>query len=870
MSFFFTKPKAKPAQRGGTPAKATQANLASKQSLNRLGCRTCPLDKAGNFTPKMKPDLANETDIYFLGGSPSDVDDDKGVPFSDSAGKLLKSLIGPSVRKHCSYDNVIRDFNDPFSKSPAPDWVPMESCRGHVGKEIAAAQPRIIVGLGIQPLQWMLNSSDMMGLRGRVFAVMVGGHKCWFMPTYDPQYVIDSAFDNNEPLRSKLGHCLKFDVARAIELAKTLPTPRIDTPQGARAGIQPFNGRTPGQLAQVLKLISEARKAPEKAIDVETSCLSPYEAKAAVLTVAISFKDINFSFAVDHSKAGWRPTEKWAIKKALSDLLTDETTIVAHNAPFEVSWMVFLLGLDSIVHDNWECTMMQAHFLDERRGKRGGNDEQFQPNPYQALDFLVKQHYGLAYKALFKLNRKEMALADLDETLLYNGADTKYTLRLYYDQDARLKAEGLRSAYREAAPRQPAVAIMQSIGIDLDQKQNKLMADKLKGEIKEIEGRMNKLPVVRQFIADRKEFNPASGPDVVRIFKDYVKVNITNDLGKDSTDKNMLATIDHPLAKIIEDHRNRSKLKSTYVDVFTLGSGEFIYPDGKIHPSCNTTFAETGRTSSDTPNNQNWPKRNDAWVRRQVAAKKGYILVAFDFGQLEACTAAMCTRDKVLVKALWEDYDIHMEWAIKAAHRHPDSIGGLENLKDKAVMKKFRSVVKNKLVFPAMFGASNQSVAGYLDMPIEPVDKLMSEFWRTFSGLHNWQKQIMKNYYEEGYVESLTGRRRHYPLSKNQAVNYPIQSVACDIVCRAMVSLSKIASDTGAWYLHPIMNIHDDLTFAIPDDEKLLEEAIEIIYRVMLQPVYKFMNVPMSVECSVGHNWLEMKEIGKFWSHKDL
>jgi DNA polymerase-1 len=253
-----------------------------------------------------------------------------------------------------------------------------------------------------------------------------------------------------------------------------------------------------------------------------------------------------------------------------------------------------------------------------------------------------------------------------------------------------------------------------------------------------------------------------------------------------------------------------------------------------------------------------------------VVAERGHVLVAFDYGQLEACTSAICTKDKVLVKALWEDYDIHMEWATKTALLYPRIIGGRENLNDKVVMKQFRSLIKNKLVFPVIFGAANTSVAGYLNMPQDIIDKIMYEFWKTFYGLKNWQDKTMKLYYEVGYAESPTGRRRHYPLTKNQAINHPIQSVACDIVCKAMVSLSEKAAATNKWWLHPVMNIHDDLTFCIPDKPKILEEAIETIYQTMLAPVYDFINVPLSVSASVGSNWLDMDEIGKFWSHKDL
>jgi len=861
MSFFFTKSKPKPT----VSAKPAQAGNASKASMNRLGCRVCPLDRVENHTPKMAPELRADTDIYFLGDAPSKGDDEKGKPFSDKAGKLLRSLVAQGIV--CSFDNVIRDYKDTPS---SPPWQAMECCRNLITKSIEEAKPRIIIGLGIQPLQWALNSSDMVGLRGRVFAIQVGNHPCWFLPTYHPQYIIETAFNAATPLRSKLGHCLKFDIAKAVSMLPGLAQPVIDTPQSARAAVQAFDGTKPGHLAQVLALISEARRASEKAIDVETSTLRPYAAGSQLLCMALSYNNINFSFALDHPNAGWSKSDLASIDFAVESLLSDETRIIAHNASFEIEWLIARYGKGAIFHDVWECTMMQAHFLDERRGKRGGNDDQFQPNPYQALDFLVKQYFGLSYKGLFRLDRKNMSKADLGETLTYNGADTKYTLRLYSHQKQLLKQAGLLAAYSEARQRQPTVALMQSLGIDVDQAQTKEMQEKLSGEIEAIETKIRGYHEVQKFVADRKTFNIASTQDVLKLLKNYVRsgTSLINADGKESVDKGVLEKLNHPIGKDIEEFRNRSKLKSTYVDAFEYGKGTFIWPDGKIHPSFNTTFAETGRTSSDEPNQQNWPSRNDKWVRKQIIPAPGHVLVAFDYGQLEACTAAMCTHDGVLVKALWDDYDIHMEWSVKAAHRHPASIGGLEFLKDKAVMKAFRSKIKNKLVFPAMFGASNESVAGYLNIPIEPVNKLMDEFWETFHGMYGWQKELMNEYYTTGHVSSLTGRRRHYPLTKNQAINYPIQSVACDLVCTAMVELSIRATGSGLWYLHPIMNIHDDLSFSIPDDPKILEEAIETIYKVMLAPSYDFINVPLSVTCSVGNNWLEMTEIDKFWSHK--
>lgn len=852
--------------------------LTSKETLNRLGCRVCPFNCSKNITPKMPPKL-KKGDIYVLGEWPDKEADEAGKHYAGKTANLLNEIFGS--RGPISFDHVIRDYdhvNDGSgSNEQAARYRAMECCRGLVEKSIEEAKPRVILGLGFMPLQWFRNSSDMVALRGRLFAVRVGVHSCYFIPTYSPSYVIDKAFNKSRPLRSFFGHCLKFDIERAIAASK-LPPVVLEDPKAIRAGIQCFDGHGADDLTQLLKLISEAAKAPVKAIDVETSPLRPYAAGAKLLTMAISYNKTNFAFAIEHKNAGWTKGQLIQISNAVYDLLLSEGRIVAHNAPFEIEWLIYWVGRDAIIHKNWECTMMQSHFLDERRGKKGGNDEQFRPNPYQALDFLIHQYFGISYKPTFKLDRKNMANADLGEILLYNGADTKYTLKLFYLQERRLCENDLDQAYEEARERQPTVALMQSAGIVIDQSQSKKIHKKLTREIATIEAEIKAYPEVQAYIRDWKSFNPASGQEVIKLLKNYLKIGkaLVNDEGRESSDKGILDQISHPFAKSLDNFRNRSKLKSTYVDPFQQGPSSLVWPDGRIHPSFNTTFAETGRTSSDEPNQQNWPSRRDKWVRRQVVPRTGYVLVAFDYGQVEACTTAMCSQDKVLIDALWNDYDIHLEWARRAADIYPTFIGGKQNITNKDIMKKFRSLIKNKLVFPVFFGASNKSVGGYLrfatktDVPQNKVDALMEEFWDKFRETKQWQKRLVDDYYDCGFVSSPTGRRHHYPLTSNQAINYPIQSVACDIICRSMVSLSKLAHATGNYYYQPIMNIHDDLTFCIPEKTSILEPAIETIYRTMLAPGYDFINVPLSVTCSVGNNWTDMDEVGKFWSHKDL
>lgn len=810
----------------------------------------------------MGPTLAPQTEVLFLAEAPGrDEDENTGKPLTGPSGRLVRECIPKWGIHSCSFDNVCNCLPE---GNRTPVWQEIECCRPRRVDVIERAKPKLIVGLGAVPLSFVLGTSDIRNLRGRLFAVKVGNHECHFLPTYHPSYILRWANNKQKPLNSKLGFCFRMDIEKAFEAVANLKTVHVDSEAEIRSGIQHFDGSNP---SKILELLWAARQAPIKAVDIETSCLRPYSANARILTVAVSFNGTNFSFPLNHPQAKWLPGQQITVAASLRELITDNTIKVAHNVPFECEWFASYFGPEAINHTAWECTMMQAHFLDERKG--GNRDEDNTgANRYLSLEFLCRLHFGITYKSIFKLNKKDMASSDLTETLIYNAADTKYTLRLYYIQRNLLREQNLSRAYVEAAPRQPAVALMQHFGLPVDQDEVKKLQNRLEHEILDAEQAINSISVVQQYKDDHKGvFNPLSGPDTITIFKDYLKrdevlIEGGKSVGRYSVDKHVLDKIDHPLAKEIVHLRNRTKMKSTYVDGLEAGKGKLIYPDGKLHPSFYTTGTETGRTSSSDPNGQNFPKRADGYIRRQIAAPPDCLLVAVDYKQLEGSTIAMCSKDEYYINALKNNYDTHMVWAKRLAEIVPDCT--------KEVNGKFRSMVKNKMVFPSFFGASNESVCSYLSdgcgmpMPQDKIDQLMREFWQVFSGVKRWQERVIKGYYDTGYVETLSGRRRRYPLTKNEAFNVGPQGTAAEIVCDAMVRLSFLATTTQKWHLHPILNIHDDLTFVIPKTEK--EEAIVTIVEEMLTFDFPWINVPLALEVSTGLNWCDLKPLGEFWS----
>ena len=295
-------------------------------------------------------------------------------------------------------------------------------------------------------------------------------------------------------------------------------------------------------------------------------------------------------------------------------------------------------------------------------------------------------------------------------------------------------------------------------------------------------------------------------------------------------------------------------------------SGQYPVYDIEVEGTHNFIAGELCVHNCEEPNMQNFPKRSDESkeVRCIIKPPKGHVVLSIDYGQIEARVIAMYTRDKRFCQALWERYDVHGEWAERIAYAYPQRVGGKAMLKDKKAMKDFRTDIKNQWTFPLFFGAQLASVSKYLHIPEDVLRPLYDAFWKEFEGVKSWQDNLIKFYEENGYVETFTGRRRYGPMNVNKVINSPVQGFTCEFVLDGMCRLSE----TGDPLLQPEIQIHDDLTWvAVPVDkvDYVAEKALEIL--LTPAPEFKdFICVPITLEMSVGEDWLNMEEIGVFSS----
>lgn len=847
---------------------APKKGLQDAGILHRLECKACPLDKLDNFNPHMVPTGSLEPLVYILGEGPGKQEDEEGKQFVGESGRLLRARIPRAFKDKVRFNNVVRTRPE---GNATPEFVEIECCRPSIVRDIERTKPKAIFGFGNVPLEWVMGSS-LQGVtmwRGRRTPVKVGNHTCWYYPMLHPSYLLRQRGKYRDAAATAIGsedeRMFVFDLERAFADIDTLPIPKVHTPKDVWRGLSCITEYGSVGLQMVEGALDWALEQPDIGLDYETDRLRPYSPEARILTGALATAEQGYAIPFDHPDAEWSNKELGKVEDLWVDFLeTYKGNKFVHNLAFELEWTGEKFSKTLLRKGKWHCTQVQASVLDERKGKH-------KPGCF-SLEFLVQQYFGFNLKKLSNLDRANLADVPVELVLRYNGGDSKYHCALGQVQREIIKDEGLEQVYVDSVRRVPTVVLSQLKGVPVDQKERVALQKKYGARLKKAEQALLAEPILQKFNKIKPEpFKPLSTKDVLYVFKDMlhrpecVVYDKKKRADRDGVDEDVLQKIDHPLAGKILDFRQANKPKSVYIDPLDPAYRKtVIHPDGLIHTVFNTTFARSGRLSSEEPNLQNFPKRDDEIkeVRKQIKAPPGCVVLAVDFGQIEARVIAMFTKDKAFCKALWENYDVHMEWAERLARAYPKRVGGKKNFGDKKVMKDFRTDIKNQWTFPLFFGASLQSAAGYLDIPEEILSPEYNRFWDVFAGVKKWQEEQLEFYHEYGYVECLTGRRRRGPISKNQLFNSPVQGTAADIVMDAMCRLSE----TGDPELQPEINIHDDLTYCRVPVARV-DEIAEKVIGYMLDVPYDFVNVPISVEASVGPDWLNLKEFGTFYSH---
>lgn len=853
-SGFFTRKSAKEARTAQRPARAA----VPAEALRRLGVAGVKDMNPHALHPDIQPHVRHKEGVWVLSDCPTRADDKTGKHLSGEAGALFWDCVSfGSV----NFDYVVRTAPP---RGRAPNEHEVECYRTAVVRAIEENRPKVILGLGPLPLRWMLDLRAIKAVRGKAFPVQVGKHQCWFLPTVHPTYLLKIAEKRDDKVPGKEWiRFFKRDVEKAFELLNA-DDPVIVPPSEAMAGVKHCMS-----IQDVREAVQHLKKCKEIGFDGEMHRTRPYYADSMFLSLALSDGEKTWSIPIDHPGGPWASGGAWALQRpVLIDLLRELLTgsnaprWVAHNLPHDYEWLMKFLGREFVYLGKWGCSQQAAFALDPGPPGQGAAGHR--------LEDLCLQEYGLDIKGLTPGARWVARLRELpvEKVLDYNALDAKWCLRLWRRLRSRLREEGLMQSYNLQIKRIPAVVTAQFDGVPVCQEQRLLLEKDIKGQLEAVRQAIRQDKDVKAY--EKKTSMPfqEGSPKVVGEFLGrHLRVpGVEHVPGSYTTKQNVLAAVrgDYPIVDNILKLRSLDKLLGTYVNRFDPKHAEsYVYPDGKAHCRFSIARTRTARLASEEPNNQNWPKRKNKHVRKQLKAPPGYVWLSSDQGQIEARGLAMESCDPVWCRMLEHKYDVHAEWATKIAQI--DTKFGAEFEKDP---KAARARAKNQWVFPAFYGSSLKSIVNNIGLEDEEAaEDLFRLFWKVFRGVKQWQRRQWTNYERNYYVSSLTGRRRWGPLSYNMVINTPIQVIASDIVVDAMVRLHARSIREGLPWLSPRLQIHDDLSLLVPESE--LEYAITAVVEEQLGYRADWLNVPLSVEVEVGPDLATMEKIGE-WSSADL
>jgi DNA polymerase-1 len=324
-----------------------------------------------------------------------------------------------------------------------------------------------------------------------------------------------------------------------------------------------------------------------------------------------------------------------------------------------------------------------------------------------------------------------------------------------------------------------------------------------------------------------------------------------------STDADTLEALreKHPIVGLILEHRQLSKLKSTYVDALP----QLVDPlSGRVHTSFGQASTATGRLSSSNPNLMNIPIRTELGqrIRRAFkASRPGHVMVSADYSQIELRIAAHLSGDPKLLGAFGAGQDIHTATAAAVFKIPIESVD--PNQRRLAKVANFGSI----------YGQGEYGLSQQLGITGDIAREFLAEYWSTYSVLKEYLDGVRRKAREEGLVISATGRRRAIPdlrspnfqlraAAERMAINFPMQSLAADIIKIAMVRLQReLEADHIEGRM--LLQVHDELLFEVPETE--LDRFAETVPRIMTG-AYE-LETGIEVEAKVGPNWADMRKL---------
>ncbi|KIN12772.1 DNA polymerase I [Vreelandella titanicae] len=572
--------------------------------------------------------------------------------------------------------------------------------------------------------------------------------------------------------------------------------------------------------------------------DLETTSLNYMDAEIVGVGFSLEAGEAAYiPLAHDYLDAPQQLDRK-TVLAALKPLLEDATkTKIGQNLKYDIS---VLANYAISVAGPFADTMLASYVLNSTATRHD-------------MDSLALKYLGektISFEEIAGKGAKQLTFNQiaLEQAAPYACEDVDITLRLQQTLRPQVESEGRLAEVLDNIEL-PLIKVLSRIernGVAVD-------AELLHKQSQQLEQRIGELEREAFELAGR-EFNLGSPKQLGQILFEEQKIPVLKKTpkGAPSTAEGVLEelALDYPLPKVIMQHRGLAKLKSTYTDKLPRLLNKAT---GRVHTSYHQAVTATGRLSSSDPNLQNIPIRTEEGrkIRQAFIARPGYRIVAADYSQIELRIMAHLSEDKGLLEAFAEGRDIHTATAAEVFGTSLEKVSGDQRRSAKAIN------------FGLIYGMSAWGLSRQLHIERNQAQTYIDRYFDRYPGVARYMERIRSQAAEDGFVETVLGRRLYLPEIQSQnrnrrqgaertAINAPMQGTAADIIKQAMINVDAWLAE-GEFDALMVMQVHDELVFEVA--EKQVEAFIEQVQKRMQGAAE--LKVPLIVEAESGANWDE-------------
>ena len=585
------------------------------------------------------------------------------------------------------------------------------------------------------------------------------------------------------------------------------------------------------------------------AFDTETTSLDPMQAELVGFSIALepgkaAYVPLNHVDGSNDLLGGGRVKGQIEANKAVALLkpVLENPAILKIAQNMKYDWLV--MRQYNVTIQSFDDTMLLSYVLDAGTLTHG----------MDALSERWLGHKPITFKEVTGSGKSSTGFAavDLARATAYAAEDADVTLRLWRVLKPQIVARGVSRVYeRLERPLVTVLARMEERGVLVDRQ----LLSRLSGELVQsaagLEDEIYKLA--------GEKFNIGSPKQLGEIL--FAKMGLPGGTktktGQWSTSAQVLedlAAEGHELPRKIVDWRQLTKLKSTYTDALP---NYILKTTGRVHTNYSMAATSTGRLASSDPNLQNIPVRTPEGrkIRAAFIAGPGNLLLSADYSQIELRVLAHVADIKALKKAFAEGLDIH---AMTASEMFGVPIEGMPP----EVRRRAKAIN-----FGIIYGISAFGLANQLSIPREEAAQYIRTYFERFPGIKDYMEKTKAFAHEHGYVETIFGRRAHYPdinsknaqvraFNERAAINAPIQGAAADIIRRAMVKMDNALEKAGL-SAKMLLQVHDELIFELPENE--VEKTTSVVKKIMENATMPALalTVPLKVDARAAKNWDE-------------